>query len=305
MDSLATLEIAGFGYGIRYAHGLFKQGFDDGWQVERPESWLAFGNPWEFERPEAVYPVRFFGQVREERSADGRIAWILGGRRPGPGGRLRYSGGGLEGQAGQHAAPVVGRSSGNLIDLDAFNRGDYMAAVEDQVMAESISRVLYPADANEAGQVLRLKQEYFFTSASLQDLIRRHLSYHASLDSLPDAVAIQLNDTHPAIAVPELMRLLCDEHGYEFDAAWAITRKVINYTNHTLMPEALERWAVPLLEHLLPRHMQLIYAINAKVLGELRVQPDNQRSLPHRDLGDRRILWPLGAHGPSGLPGRQ
>jgi starch phosphorylase len=274
LDSMATLGIAGFGYGIRYEHGLFKQGLDDGWQVERPEDWLAFGNPWEFERSEAVYPVRLYGHVRDERDAAGR--------------RVHVWEGGQRVLAVAYDTPVVGwggrhvntlrlwsAQSGNLIDLEAFNRGDYMRSVQDQVLSESISRVLYPNDATEAGQELRLKQEYFFTSASLQDIIRRHLSRHPDLRSLPDKAAIQLNDTHPAIAVPELMRLLIDEHGLDWHSAWAITRGTIHYTNHTLMPEALERWSAQLMERLLPRQMQLIYEINAHVLGEIRSRPDN------------------------------
>jgi starch phosphorylase len=293
MDSMASLGIAGFGYGIRYQHGLFKQGVADGWQVERPEDWLAFGNPWEFERPEAVYPVRFFGQVRDANDPEGRpvklweggqrvlaVAWDtpVVGWRSAP--LAAPSGGPGEGPA----PPGRGRintlrlwsgQSGNLIDLEAFNRGDFMSAVEEQVLAESISRVLYPNDSTEAGQLLRLKQEYFFTSASLQDILRRHLSQHADLESLPEQAAIQLNDTHPAIAVPELVRLLVDEHGLTFARAFAITRGTIHYTNHTLMPEALERWPVALLERVLPRHMQIIYEINAAVLDELRARPDN------------------------------
>ena len=274
MDSMATLGIAGFGYGIRYEHGLFKQGFDDGWQVERPEDWLAFGNPWEFERPDSVYPVRFGGQVREERDAAGK--------------RIHLWEGGHRVLAVAYDTPIVGWQgkrintlrlwgalSGNLIDLEAFNRGDYMHAVQDQVLSESISRVLYPNDATEAGQELRLKQEYFFTSASLQDVLRRHLSYHAELRSLPDKVAIQLNDTHPAIAVPELMRLLIDEHGLDWHEAWGLTRRTVHYTNHTLLPEALERWPLQLMERLLPRHLQIIYEINAQLLSSLRAQPDN------------------------------
>ena len=274
MDSMATLGIPGMGYGIRYEHGLFKQGFDAGWQVERPEDWLAFGNPWEFERPDAVYPVRFFGAVKEAYDAAGNLVQLWeGGERV---------------LAVAWDTPLVGwrgerintlrlwsGQSGNLIDLDAFNRGDYMRSVEDQVTAQSISRVLYPNDSTEAGQLLRLKQEYFFTSASLQDIVRRHLAQHGDLGSLPDKVAIQLNDTHPAIAVPELMRLLVDDHGMDWNAAFAITGAVINYTNHTLMPEALEKWPVTLIERLLPRHMQIIYEINAKILSELRDQPDN------------------------------
>ena len=274
LDSMATLGIAGHGYGIRYEHGLFKQGFDDGWQVERPEDWLAFGNPWEFERSEAVYPVRFYGHAHEDRDAQGK--------------RVHVWDGGQRVLAVAYDTPVVGwggrhintlrlwsAQSGNLIDLEAFNRGDYMRAVQDQVLSQSISRVLYPNDATEAGQELRLKQEYFFTSASLQDILRRHLSYHADVTSLPDKVAIQLNDTHPAIAVPELLRLLIDEHGVAWEPAWAITRGTIHYTNHTLMPEALERWPVPLMERLLPRNLQIIYDINSQVLNELRARPDN------------------------------
>ena len=274
MESMATIGVAGFGYGIRYEHGLFKQGLDDGWQVERPENWLAFGNPFEFERPEAVYPIRFGGRVREDRDADGR--------------RTHYWEGGqrvlavaydtmIAGYGGSHinTLRLWSAQSGDLIDLDAFNRGDYMQSVADQVAAESISRVLYPNDSTEAGQELRLRQEYFFTAASLMDILRRHLSTHADLGELDRHVALQLNDTHPAIAVPELLRLLIDEHGMDFEQAWTITRGCIHYTNHTLMPEALERWPVQLMERLLPRHMQLIYEINAHVLDELRARPAN------------------------------
>ena len=276
MESMATLGIAAHGYGIRYEHGLFKQGLDRGWQVERPEDWLAFGNPWEFERPEAVYPIRFGGFVQERRGANGeRIHVWKGGQRvlavaydtPVPGYAPQGAGGHV------NTLRLWSAQSGNLIDLEAFNRGDYMQAVGDQVVAESITRVLYPNDSTPAGQELRLKQEYFFTAASLKDILRRHLSYHDDLRSLPDHVAIQLNDTHPAIAVPELMRLLVDAHAIPWDEAWAIVRGTIHYTNHTLMPEALERWPVELIERLLPRHLQIIYEINAKVLNELRQKP--------------------------------
>ena len=274
MESMATQGIAGFGYGIRYENGLFKQGFDDGWQVERPEDWLAFGNPFEFERPEAVYPVRFGGHVKEERGeTGGRVYRWEGGQRVLA---VAYDTM-IAGYGGKHinTLRLWSAQSGNLIDLEAFNHGDYMQAVSAQVSAESISRVLYPNDATPAGQELRLKQEYFFTSASLQDIIRRHLTTHDSLANLGEHVAIQLNDTHPAIAVPELVRLLVDSHGTGFEEAWRIARETFHYTNHTLMPEALERWPVQLMEKLLPRHMQLIYEINAQVLGELRRRPDN------------------------------
>jgi starch phosphorylase len=273
LDSMASLGIPAYGYGIRYEHGLFRQGLDKGWQAEQPENWLAFGNPWEFERAEVVYPIRFHGTARESR---------------GPAGERRHCWeGGERVLAVAFDTPVVGwrgrrintlrlwsAKSPSLIDLESFNRGDYARAVAGQVQAESISRVLYPNDATAAGLELRLKQEYFFTSASLQDILRRHLSHHPGVESLPDKVAIQLNDTHPALAVPELMRLLLDEHGLDWARAWEITRGVIHYTNHTLMPEALERWPVALLERLLPRHLQLIYDINAVVLGELRRRPE-------------------------------
>ena len=274
MESMATLGIAGFGYGIRYEHGLFKQGFDGGWQVERPEDWLAFGNPWEFERPEAVYPIRFGGTVRDTVDANGNRKFIWeGGQRVLA---VAYDTM-IVGYGGKHinTLRLWSGQSGNLVDLEAFNRGDYQEAVGDQVSAESISRVLYPNDATPAGLQLRLKQEYFFTAASLMDLVRRHLSTHDTLDNLADHVAIQLNDTHPAIAVPELLRLLVDEHGMPLKKAFGIVRECISYTNHTLLPEALERWPVQLLEQMLPRHMQLIYDINAHVLDTLRHSPGN------------------------------
>jgi len=274
MESMATIGVAGIGYGIRYQHGLFKQGLDNGWQVERPEDWLAFGNPWEFERPEAMYAVRFGGHVQEERDESGnRVHNWTGGKQVLA---IAYDTM-VPGYGGKHVNTLRlwSAQSGNLIDLEAFNRGDYTQAVQDQVAAESISRVLYPNDSTPAGQELRLRQEYFFTSASLQDIIHRHLLNHDSLVNLADQIAIQLNDTHPAIAVPELMRLLIDDHGFAWKSAWQTTREVIHYTNHTLMPEALERWPVQLMESLLPRHLQIIYEINAHVLGELRRRPDN------------------------------
>lgn len=274
MESMATLGVAGIGYGIRYEHGLFKQGLDRGWQVERPEDWLAFGNPWEFERPEAIYPIRFGGHVLEERSETGEPVrrWTDGHRVL----AVAYDTM-VPGYGGEHVNTLRlwAAQSGNLVDLEAFNRGDYMQAMQSQVMDESISRVLYPNDSTPAGQELRLRQEYFFTSASLQDIVHRHLLTNENLDNLGDAAAIQLNDTHPAIAVPELMRILIDDHGYSWDRAWGITRETIHYTNHTLMPEALERWPVQLMESLLPRPMQIIYEINAHVLGELRRRPEN------------------------------
>lgn len=269
LDSMATLGIAGYGYGIRYEYGLFQQRFEQGWQEEAPEDWLEFGNPWEFERAEAAYPVRFYGQAEPVLDgADGT-------------GRHRWSGGQVV-QAVAYDTPVVGyggRSVNTLrlwsakptheFDLQDFNRGDYLGAVEQKVGAETLSRVLYPNDQTEQGQELRFKQEYFFTAASLADITRRYHAHHEGWERLPDKVAIQLNDTHPAIAVPELMRLLVDEHGLAWGRAWEITRRTINYTNHTLLPEALETWPVRLVERVLPRHMQIIFEINACFLAEM------------------------------------
>jgi len=266
---MATVDIPAYGYGIRYVHGLFRQQMADGWQVELPETWLAHGNPWEFERRESSYDIGFGGAVETNGGPDEprRYVWK-------PAERVIATG---------YDTPVVGWRGARVntlrlwsaqpidpILLDAFNAGDHIGALRESNKAETLTRVLYPADATPAGQELRLRQEYFFCSASLQDILRRHLQQGNSLVSLPDKVAIQLNDTHPAVSVAELMRLLCDMHGLDFDQAWEITWRTFSYTNHTLLPEALESWPVPLFERLLPRHMQLVYEINAKVLLDAR-----------------------------------
>ncbi len=268
MESMATVDIPAHGYGIRYANGMFRQEISDGWQVELPETWLDHGNPWEFERRERSIEIGFGGIVEALKGSDGqRMVWK-------PGERVL---------AVAYDTPVAGWRARRVntlrlwtampvdpILLDKFNAGDHIGALRESNQAESLARVLYPADATPAGQELRLRQEYFFSAASLQDIIDRHLHQYGDLLSLPDKAAIQLNDTHPAVAVPELMRLLVDVHGVEFDAAWDITRRTFSYTNHTLLPEALESWPVPLFERLLPRHMQLVYAINARLLVEAR-----------------------------------
>ncbi|MEP9315761.1 glycogen/starch/alpha-glucan phosphorylase [Pseudomonas sp. LABIM340] len=271
MESMATLDIPAHGYGIRYEHGLFKQVIGDGWQQEHTETWLDFGNPWEFERPESAYSVGFGGSVYSEPDANGveRQRWE-------PLERVR---------AVAYDMPVVGWRTASVntlrlwraraeetLKLDRFNAGDHLGAVADTVRAESISRVLYPADSTEAGQELRLRQEYFFVAASLQDLMQRHLGKGEDVHGLPERVAIQLNDTHPAIAVAELMRLLLDERGLDWDDAWELTVATLSYTNHTLLPEALESWPVGLMERLLPRHMQIIYLINAFHIDALRAK---------------------------------
>jgi len=271
MESMSTLGIAAHGYGIRYEHGLFRQAVVDGWQQEQTENWLDFGNPWEFERAEVIYPISFGGSVETVDDANGqqRQVWW-------PGETVR---------AVAYDTPVVGWRGASVntlrlwrsraleeLHLERFNAGDHLGAVAEVARAESISRVLYPADSTEAGQELRLRQEYFFVSASLQDLLRRHLNMHDSLLNLPDQAAIQLNDTHPSIAVAELMRLLVDQHEVPWDTAWELTVNTLAYTNHTLLPEALETWPVGLMERMLPRHMQIIYLINAFHIDAMRAK---------------------------------
>jgi starch phosphorylase len=265
MESMATVGVAGFGYGIRYQHGLFRQLFNDGWQVEQPEDWLAFGNPWEFERPEVTYEIGFGGTVDSVPGTE-RQVW-----RPAERVRAIAFDTPIVGWEGRWVNTLRLWSAGAATPLrfDQFNSGDYMGAVADQVRSENIVRILYPNDDTPAGRELRLTQEYFFTCASLQDLLRRHCQQGCDLASLPDKVAIQLNDTHPAIAVAELMRLLADEHGIGWSDAWAITRGCIAYTNHTLLPEALESWPLSLMERLLPRHVQIIRRLNADLLAAL------------------------------------
>ena len=269
MDSMSTLRIPAYGYGIRYANGMFRQEMSDGWQVELPEDWLIHGNPWEFERRESTYEIGFGGQVVPVPEPDGttRLEW-----RPAE-----------HFLAVAYDTPIVGWRGARVntlrlwsaqpvdpIYLDKFNSGDHIGALEEGARAEAITRVLYPADSTPSGQELRLRQEFFFSSASLQDIVRRHMQQYGDMGSIADKVAIQLNDTHPAISVAELMRILIDTHGLKFAAAWKLCKGVFGYTNHTLLPEALETWPVSLLERLLPRQMQLIYAINAEVLAEAR-----------------------------------
>ncbi|TJV73998.1 MAG: glycogen/starch/alpha-glucan family phosphorylase [Mesorhizobium sp.] len=310
MESMATVDIPAHGYGIRYANGMFRQEIQGGWQVELPETWLDHGNPWEFERRERSFEVGFGGSVESITSKDGRLerhVWkptehVL---------------------AVAYDTPVAGWRanrvntlrlwSGMPIDpilLDKFNAGDHIGALAESNKADALSRVLYPADSHMAGQELRLRQEYFFSTASLQDIVQRHLSQYGDLKSLPDKAAIHLNDTHPAVAVPELMRLLMDVHGMDFDLAWDVTKRTFGYTNHTLLPEALESWPVPLFERLLPRHMQIVYAINAQVLLEARATgkfsgDQIARISLIQENGDRRVrmgnLAFVGSHSINGV----
>jgi starch phosphorylase len=285
MESMASVGLAGFGYGIRYDHGLFRQQIRDGWQIEVPEDWLTVGNPWEFERAEVTFPVGFGGRVepKEGTGAAAKFVW-----RP-----AEYV------VAVAYDTPVVGWQGNRINTLrlwsarpsepmafDEFNKGLYLDAFAEQVRATSISRVLYPDDSTPAGQELRLKQEYFFTSASLQDMVRRHLSQYGTIATLPKAATVQLNDTHPALAVAELVRILVDEHGYVLSTALELTQATIAYTNHTLLPEALESWPVQLMERLLPRHMQIIYEINALHLAKVA----NRREIPKDRLSALSLI---------------
>ena len=309
MESMATLGVPAYGYGIRYDYGLFRQALTEGWQQELPEDWLSGGNPWEFERPEVVYPIHFGGSVELTPHESGTIRHIWHSNETV--------------LAAAYDTPVVGwrgrhvntlrlwsARAADPLQLEAFNMGDYVGALAHRARAEAISRILYPSDETLAGQELRLRQEFFFTSASLQDLLRRHRQQHDDFRSLPDHAAIQLNDTHPAIAVAELMRLLVDEHDVQWEEAWRLTIRTLNYTNHTLLPEALESWPVPMMERLLPRHMQIIYLINWLHMEELAKQGRlDAATLPTISLIDeregRRVrmghLAFLGAHRVNGV----
>jgi starch phosphorylase len=309
MDSMATLKIPAYGYGIRYENGMFRQEMSEGWQVELPEDWLAHGNPWEFERRESTYEIGFGGQVVPVQEPGGttRLEWrpaehflavafdtpIAGWR----GARVNT----LRLWSAQPVDPIM---------LEKFNNGDHIGALEESSKAEAITRVLYPADSTPSGQELRLRQEYFFSSASLQDIVRRHMQQYGDLGSLSSKVAIQLNDTHPAISIAELMRILLDVHGMKWAAAWTLVKGTFGYTNHTLLPEALETWPVSLLERMLPRQMQIIYAINAEVLTEARTKAGfNDQQIANVSLidegGARRVrmgqLAFVGSHSVNGV----
>jgi starch phosphorylase len=309
MESMATVDVPAHGYGIRYVNGMFRQEISDGWQVELPETWLDHGNPWEFERRERSFEIGFGGAVESVTAKDGRLerhVWrphdhvlavaydtaVVGWR----GNRVNT----LRLWSAMPIDPIL---------LAAFNAGDHIGALRESNMADALSRVLYPADSHMAGQELRLRQEYFFSAASLQDILQRHLSQYGDLLSLHEKAAIHLNDTHPAIAVSELMRLLMDVHGIDFDTAWAVTKGTFAYTNHTLLPEALESWPVPLFERLLPRHMQIVYAINAQILLEARAKGFDDDQVKRISLiaegGERRVrmgnLAFVGSHSINGV----
>ncbi|MDX9859519.1 MAG: glycogen/starch/alpha-glucan phosphorylase [Rhodospirillales bacterium] len=281
LDSLATHGYPGYGYGIRYEFGMFNQRIEKGQQVEQPENWLRYGNPWEFERPNVIYPVRFNGRILTFKGADGReqCHWVDTENVIAMAFDVPMSG--FRSRTVTNLRLWSARSTREF-DLRTFNEGNYVDAVREKTLSENLSKVLYPNDATAVGQELRLKQEYFFVSASIQDILRRFQKLHGNLDDLPRKVAIQLNDTHPALAIPELIRLLLDNHGYDWDSAWALSRQVFSYTNHTLLPEALETWQIDLLETVLPHHLDIIYRINDGFLTRVRAVFPGDFSVPKR-----------------------
>ncbi|MBU3736243.1 MAG: glycogen/starch/alpha-glucan phosphorylase [Methylobacterium sp.] len=279
LDSMATLDLPGMGYGIRYEYGMFTQRIENNQQVEHPDNWLRYGNPWEFQRPERLYPVKFYGHVVKYTDAHGKIEqhW-------------------MEAEtvmAMAHDVPIPGYKTetvNNLrlwaakstreFNLDSFNAGDYVGAVEEKNSTENLSKVLYPNDTSVMGRELRLRQQYFFVSASIQDILHRFQTEHHDWNVLPEKIAIQLNDTHPAIAVAELMYQLHDIYRLEWEHAWSLVSGVVAYTNHTLMPEALETWPVEMFGRVLPRHLEIIYEINHRFLQQVN----------HRFPGDTALL---------------
>ncbi|ELR97061.1 glycogen/starch/alpha-glucan phosphorylase [Gloeocapsa sp. PCC 73106] len=275
IDSMATLEIPAIGYGIRYEYGIFDQDIVDGWQVEVTDKWLQYGNPWEVARPEEQVEIKFGGHTEYYKDEYGRL-------------RMRWMPSKVV-TAVPYDTPIVGYGTNTVntlrlwkaeapesFDFEAFNQGEYFRAVEAKTQCENITKVLYPNDETYEGKVLRLEQQFFFVSASLQDMIRMMKVKNVALERFHEQFTVQLNDTHPTIAVPELMRLLIDEHGFDWNKAWSITTQTLAYTNHTLLPEALERWNLPKFASLFPRHLEIIYEINRRFIDEVRIKfPDD------------------------------
>ncbi len=268
LDSLATLDIPCIGYGIRYEFGIFRQAFENGWQVEYPDNWLRWGNPWEFPQPDDMVAVHFGGRTEQYLDNEGifRIRWIPGQT--------------IIGEPYHTMVPGFDTGTVNMLrlwraraseefDLQLFDEGDYIHAVEQKTYSENISKVLYPNDNTPQGRELRLKQQYFFVACSLRDITRRFQAFHDNWNQFPEKAVIQLNDTHPVVAIPELMRLLIDEHKLNWEQAWDITTRTFAFTNHTLLPEALEKWPVNLFGRLLPRHLEIIFEINHRFLKEV------------------------------------
>ena len=309
LDSMATLNLPGYGYGIRYEYGMFYQRIHDGFQLEQPDNWLRYNNPWEFPRPELLYHIRFGGNIVEYDNDEGYKSYHWKNTD--------------DVMAMAYDTPMQGYDTSNVnymrlwaakssreFDLDCFNVGEYVKAVQDKNDSENLSKVLYPDDSTQMGRELRLRQEYFFISASIQDIIRRYLLNNDDIRNLADHIAIQLNDTHPVLAIPELLRLLLDNYHLSWNQAWDISRNIFGYTNHTLLPEALETWSVNLLEKLLPRHLVIIYQINHEFLQQVRERyPDDIDILRRMSIigeeGERHIrmshLAIIGSHKVNGV----
>lgn len=284
LDSLATLGMPGYGYGINYEFGIFRQEIDNGYQRERPDHWYSKENPWLIERPGETCLIPVYGTIEHLSDGAGNDTSMWTGWKILVGIPHDIPIVGFGGKTVNYLRLFSARSSDEF-DMQIFNEGDYFRAVEQKISSETISKVLYPSDSVASGKELRLVQEYFLVACSIRDIMRRYFATHDSLDLFPDKVAIQLNDTHPALAVAELMRTLLDENDMSWDQAWQITEAVLGYTNHTLLPEALEKWPVPLLEHVLPRHLQLIYEINRRFLQKVSERwPNNDDRLQHMSI---------------------
>ncbi len=310
LESLATLELPAYGYGILYEYGIFEQDIENGYQIEKPDHWLRYGNPWKVVRPEFTYTIKFNGTVSSYFDETGRTryTWIntddvlaIANDVPVPGYQNRTV----------NTLRLWQAKSTDEFNLNNFNQGNYLSAVENKNLSETISKVLYPNDSIPQGKILRLRQQYFFVSATLQDIIYNFKMHNTDFNLLPEKAAIQLNDTHPAIAIPDLMRILMDDEGLEWDAAWDITQKVFAYTNHTIVPEALEEWTESLMQALLPRHMQIITEINRRFATEVKEKYSKDDSVlakmaiikgdPHGNSIKMANLAIIGSHSTNGV----
>ncbi|NNE09986.1 MAG: glycogen/starch/alpha-glucan phosphorylase, partial [Gemmatimonadetes bacterium] len=304
LDSLATLDMPGFGYGINYEYGLFKQLIRDGYQVEKPDHWMSEGSPWQIKRDDEACLIPLFGHLAENDGKQEWVGWnvVIGCPYDMP----------VVGYGGRTVnwLRLYSARSSQEFDIDIFNSGDYLKAVAQKVRSEKISKVLYPSDSVDQGKRLRLMQEYFFVACAVRDILKRFLATPRDLEKLPDQVALQLNDTHPALAVAELMRVLIDDHGFSHDRASDVTRRTLAYTNHTLLPEALEKWPVSLMEKVVPRHLSIIRDVNDGFLETVRAKwPDDEAKANHMsiigegDEGDVRMahLAIVGTHSVNGV----
>jgi starch phosphorylase len=308
LDSLATLGLPGYGYGINYDYGLFKQEIRGGEQVERPDSWKTYASPWMIERPQHAVLIPVYGRVENSLDRFGNynpmwLDWrvVIGVPSDIP----------IVGFGGKtvHFLRLYSARASQEVDMRIFNEGDYVHAVQQKVLSETISKVLYPSESPAAGRELRLIQEYFLSACAIRDIVRRYRQKHNTFDAFPDKVAMQLNDTHPTLAIPELMRTLVDEYNYNWEKAWDITTRTFAYTNHTLLPEALEKWPVSLLETVLPRHMQIIFEINRRFLDTVRTRTHDEGRISRLSVieegGEKRVrmanLAIIGSHSVNGV----